>query len=59
MLTKKQALRIFKETLLYTKVNIHQLRQAWVYYTDSLHRDKRITDSQVKRWTNPFKHPIK
>jgi hypothetical protein len=60
MLTKKQAVETFKSTLNETdgrKFNIHERRQAWVLYADSLHRSGIITDSQVKRWTNPF--PIK
>jgi hypothetical protein len=61
-MTKATALRIFKETMATSadgsKFNIHERRQTWARYVDSLHRDGYITDSQVKRWTNPFPHPI-
>jgi len=60
MITKKQAVRLFKEAIPLSEnptANIHEKRLAWSVFADSLHRDKLITDYQVNSWTNPFKHP--
>lgn len=61
-MTKAEALKEFRSygiSYLGANGRIDQRarRKSWCDYTDSLHKDKRITDSQVKRWTNPF--PIK
>lgn len=61
MITKKQAVKLFKEAIPLSEnklPDIHAKRQAWVVFTDLLQRDKLITENQAKRWTNPFKHPI-
>jgi hypothetical protein len=59
-MTKAQALAEFREIYApavrarYGRGDAIAMREEWNNYTDSLHRDRQITDWQVNNWTNPF-----
>lgn len=54
-LTKKQAETLFKETHK-TSLNTNDIplkRMLWNDFTDALHKDGKITDTQVDTWSQP------
>jgi hypothetical protein len=60
-LTKKDALRIFKDELVANSSSYGAIRgdkiamcEAWSTFTDMLCKDRMITDSQYRNWSNPF-----
>ena len=60
-MTKKDALRIFKDVLNSDYVYFAQIRgdkvamrESWSCYTDGLCKDGEITESQYNTWANPF-----
>lgn len=61
-MTKVEAVREFKETVLPIIINTHELvgrkdvgarREAWAFFTDGLCRDGRITNWQYMNWVTP------
>jgi oligoendopeptidase F len=59
-LTKKQVLQDFRENILplldkqYGKDDSIARREEWNNYTDSLCKDRQISNHQYDNWTNPF-----
>ena len=55
-MTKKQALEQFRSELkpYIPKGDVPAIREAWNNYTDSLCKDRLITEKQYETWTNPF-----
>ncbi len=62
-LTKKQALRIFREHDLPTirklyeqngRVDLPARREGWNNFVDHLQKDGQITSKQAETWDNPF-----
>ena len=63
MLKKKEALRLFRSEVLPIirdqyeqdrRIDYPARREAWNNFTDSLHRDRQISDWAADNWTNPF-----
>lgn len=55
-MTKKQALEIFKETILplIPKDDVVAKCEEWNNFTDFLCKNREITGKQYDSWSNPF-----
>lgn len=53
-MTKKEALKEFRELYNGSKNDKPAKSQAWNDYTDSLCKDGQITSKQYHKWSNPF-----
>jgi len=53
-LTKKEVLRMFRESFTISKTDSIMNRLEWSYYTDSLCKDGKITLKQYENWSNPY-----
>jgi len=53
-LTKKQALKMFIEIYAGPHGDVVWKREAWNNLTDSLCKERQLTERQYNTWTNPF-----
>ena len=55
-MTKREALQLFSEIISYNipRGDVVMRREAWNNFTDSLCKDRQITEHQYETWTNPF-----
>jgi hypothetical protein len=49
-----EAKRLFEERFRFDPGDKPEAAQAWCIFIDSLHREGKITDQQVRCWDNPF-----
>ena len=55
-MTKREAVKLFRELVLHSipATDKVAMRCAWNDYTDSLCKDRAITERQYNNWSNPF-----
>lgn len=53
-LTKAEAIKAFREAYRPVRGDRVANFEAWADFTDHLHRDGCISDSQVNSWANPY-----
>jgi len=53
-LTKKEVLRMFRESFKISKTDSIANRESFHNFTDSLHKENKITLNQFNNWSNPF-----
>jgi hypothetical protein len=53
-LTKKQVLQMFREIYTGPRDDVVWKRETWNNLTDSLYKDRQITERQCETWANPF-----
>ena len=53
-LTKKEVLRMFRESFTISRTDSIMNRENFNNYTDSLCKDGEITLKQYENWSNPF-----
>ena len=53
-LTKKQVLQMFRDNYTGPRGDGVMRREAWNNYTDTLYKDRQITERQYETWANPF-----
>ena len=53
-LTKKEVLRMFRESFTISRTDSIMNRENFNNYTDSLCKDGLITLKQYENWSNPF-----
>jgi hypothetical protein len=52
--TKKQVLQMFREIYTGPRGDVVWKRETWNNLTDTLYKDRQITERQCETWTNPF-----
>ena len=53
-LTKKQVLKLFKDSFIILKNDSIANRENFHNFTDSLYKENKITFNQFNNWSNPF-----
>jgi hypothetical protein len=53
-LTKKQVLEMFRDNYVGARGDVVWKRETWNNFTDTLCKDRQITERQYETWAAPF-----